>query len=329
MKIFIKYFFITFILFTMVFTGSMWAYDAVFEEIPQNSNEEGEVVVTDPSLANNPYEDAEPGSIEYLFAHSNKVNVLLLGMEGPRTDTIMVASFDFDSKKIDLISIPRDTYYPRNDHHSADKKKVNAVYYDDGIKGCQAAASDLLFGMPIQYYVKVNYDGVEKVVDSLNGVPVYVPLNMKYDDKYDKPPLHINLKKGQQTLSGKKAVEFLRFRKNNDGTGYPDGDIGRIKAQQNFMKAAFKKTLSFRLPIVANTVVKYVKTDIPLSEVASMAASAVGMSSDDLSTYSLPGEAVYSEGLSFYLPNVEETAAVLEAIYKTDEPAEQEENEQE
>lgn len=315
MKIFIKYFFVTFLLFTVVFTGSMWAYDAVFEEVPRLRGEDGDFIIDNPLGADN--EDAEPGSFEYMFSHSNRINILLLGMEGARTDTIMVASFDPDSKKINLISVPRDTYYPRNDHHNADKKKMNAIYYDEGVSGCESAVSDILLGMPIHYYVRVKYNGVEKVVDSLGGVPVYVPMNMEYDDPYDSPPLRIRLSKGQQTLNGKKAVEFLRFRKNNDGTGYPDGDIGRIKAQQDFMKAAFKKTLSYRLPIVANTVVKYVKTDIPLSEVASMATSAVGMSSQDLSTYSLPGEAVYSEGLSFFLPNVEDTAAMIESIYET------------
>lgn len=315
MKIFIKYFFVSFLLFTVVFTGVMWAYDGFFEEAPSDRDDEGRLITTNPLDAN--AVEAEPGSFEYMFSHSNRTNVLLLGMEGARTDTIMVASFDPDSKKINLISIPRDTYYPRDDHHSADKKKMNSVYYDEGVAGCEAAVSDILLGMPIHYYVKVKYNGVEKVVDSLGGIPVYVPMNMEYDDIYDSPPLHIRLSKGQQTLGGKKAIQFLRFRKNNDGTGYPNGDIGRIKAQQDFMKAAFKKTLSHRLPIVANTVMKYVKTDIPLTEVMSMATSAVGMSSEDLSTYSLPGEAVYSEGLSFYLTNVEETAAMIESIYET------------
>jgi len=152
-----------------------------------------------------------------------------------------------------------------------------------------------------------------------------VPLNMRYDDPYDSPPLQIRLEKGNKVLTGKQAVQFLRFRKNNDGTGYPDGDIGRIKTQQEFMKAAFKKTLSYRLPIVANTVMKYIKTDIPLSEVAKLAASAVGMSAEDLSTYSLPGGAFNSQGLSYYLGDVEKTAEIIEGIYK----AGQEEDSQE
>ncbi len=320
MKIFIKYFVVTFLIFTFIFTGSMLAYDQIFEPKAPGLDE-GDLITDNPL----DLEDMDVNSFDYMFKASNRINVLLLGMEGPRTDTIMIASFDPDIKKVDIISVPRDTYYPREGYNSPDKKKMNAVYFDEGVEGVAVAISDILLGMPIDYYIRVKYDGVEKVVDSLGGVPVYVPLNMRYDDPYDSPPLQIRLEKGNKVLTGKQAVQFLRFRKNNDGTGYPDGDIGRIKTQQEFMKAAFKKTLSYRLPIVANTVMKYIKTDIPLSEVAKLAASAVGMSAEDLSTYSLPGGAFNSQGLSYYLGDVEKTAEIIEGIYK----AGQEEDSQE
>lgn len=309
MKTFMKYFIVTFIIFTVVFTGVMWAYDSIFLDVKKP--------IGDGLIVNNPIvgED-DDNSFAHMFNNSSRVNVLLLGMESMRTDTIMLASFDPKIKRVDIISIPRDTHYERSERHSAERKKINAIYYDEKIEGLGAAVSDLLLGIPIHYYIKVEYDGVKKIVDSLGGVPVYVPMNMKYDDPFDKPPLHIDIKKGQQTLKGDQAIKFLRFRKNNDGTGYPNGDLGRIKTQQEFMKAAFKKTLSFRLPIVANTVVKYIKTDIPLSEVASLAASAVGMSSDSIHTYSLPGKDAYAEKLSFYWQDVSQTAELLENIYK-------------
>jgi len=325
MRVFSKYFVVTFLIFTFIFTGSMLAYDRIFEPAPFGSDE-GDLVTDNPLLP----DDVDNNSFDYMFNKSNRINVMLLGMEGPRTDTIMVASYDPDIKKIDIISIPRDTYYHREGYNSADKKKINAVYFDEGVQGVESAVSDVLLGMPIDYYIRVKYDGVEKVVDSLGGVPVYVPMRMRYDDPYDSPPLRIDLPKGDKVLSGKEAVQFLRFRKNNDGTGYPDGDLGRIKAQQDFMKAAFKKTLSYRLPIVANTVLKYVKTDIPLSEVAKLATSAIGMSSEDFSAYSLPGGAFNAQGLSYYLSDVEKTAEMIEEIYITDhEESTQSSNEEE
>ncbi|NMA49011.1 MAG: LCP family protein [Tissierellia bacterium] len=312
MKTFIRYFIVTFFIFTFLFTGTMLAYDKIFEPSKPGKNKDGDLITDFPIES----EDIETGSFDYMFENSKRVNVLLLGMEGPRTDTIMVASFDPVNKKLEVISIPRDTYYARDGYSSADKKKINAVHGDEDVEGVIKAVREVLLGMPINYYVKVKYDGVEKVVDSLGGVPVYVPMNMRYDDPYDTPPLHINLPKGDRIVTGKEAIHLLRFRKNNDGTGYPDGDIGRIRTQQEFMKAAFKKTLSFRLPIVANTVLKYVKTDIPITEAAKLAASAIGMSSEDLSTYSLPGGAFNSQGLSYWMPDIEQTAAMLEGIYK-------------
>ncbi len=321
MRVFAKYFVVTFLIFTFIFTGSMLAYDRIFEPSSPGA-EEGDLVTDNPLQP----DDSDNNSFDYMFNKSNRINVMLLGMEGPRTDTIMVASYDPDIKKVDIISVPRDTYYPREGYNSADKKKINAVYFDEEIEGVKAAVSDTLLGMPIDYYIRVKYDGVEKVVDSLGGVPVYVPMRMKYDDPYDSPPLHIDLQKGDQVLSGKEAIQFLRFRKNNDGTGYPDGDIGRMKTQQEFMKAAFKKTLSYRLPIVANTVLKYVKTDIPLSEIAKLATSAIGMSAEDLSTHSLPGGAFNSQGLSYFLADVEKTAEMIESIYKTGEEEENTQN---
>lgn len=72
------------------------------------------------------------------------------------------------------------------------------------------SASDLLGGVGIDRYVRINVLGVEKLIDALGGVKVYVPQDMKYQD--DSQHLYINLKKGEQHLNGAQAVQFLRFR---------------------------------------------------------------------------------------------------------------------
>ena len=100
------------------------------------------------------------------------------------------------------------------------------------------AVKDLL-GIDLEYYVKVDlYNIVKEMVDIIGGVDIYVPMDMKYSDPVADPPLYIDLKKGYQTLDGDKALQFLRFRK-----GYADQDLGRIRAQQEFMKAAIEKAL--------------------------------------------------------------------------------------
>lgn len=106
-------------------------------------------------------------------------------------------------------------------------KKINAAYGAEGIIGTANSVSDVLYGIPINYYAVVDYDSVKTIVDGIGGVPVNVEKAMKYDDPMDKPPLHINIPAGEQVLDGEHAIQYLRYRK-----GYREGDIGRVKAQQ-------------------------------------------------------------------------------------------------
>ncbi len=85
----------------------------------------------------------------------------------------------------------------------------------------------------------MDYRIVKEYVNLIGGVEVYVPMDMKYSDPVADPPLYIDLKQGRQVLDGgDKALQFLRFRK-----GYADQDLGRIKAQQQFVAAAIEKKL--------------------------------------------------------------------------------------
>jgi LCP family protein required for cell wall assembly len=292
--------------------AGLWSYSKFYAPSSEQSElteaNSSNVEIIDTVEAEEP--EVEKSELEKLIEESKRVNVLLLGMEGPRSDTIVLASFDPKAKKVDLISIPRDTYYPRKGYNTADKKKLNAVYGDSGAEGTMKAVSELLGGIPVHHYVKVTYAGVERIVDSLGGVKVNVPFDMVYDDPYDTPPLHINIPKGTQVLKGKNAVHFLRFRKD-----YPDGDLGRIRAQQQFMKAAMGKVFSFRLPVVANTVFKYVKTDMPLSDILLLAGDAVGMSSGNVETHGLPGKAT-EKGVSYFLHDVDASKALVTEMYK-------------
>lgn len=312
MKTFMKVFSIAFICFLIVIGASTYAFSKFYnppKEIVQppvqEEKEEEQEIIQEPK-----------SELEVLIEKSNRVNFLLLGMEGPRTDCIMFASFDPDSNNIDLISVPRDTYYERRKSHAPDKKKINAVHGDEGVSGTKKAISNLLCDVPIDYYIKVRYEGVESIVDSLGGVEATIPMNMKYDDPYAQPPLHIDLKKGTQILNGKKAIQFLRFRKDNHGGGYPTGDLGRTKTQQAFIKAALKKALGFRLPVVVNTVLKYIDTDISVVQAAKLATDAIGMDSSNLKTYSIPGDTVMRDRLSYFIHSKQGVEHIITEIYK-------------
>jgi len=171
--------------------------------------------------------------------------------------------------------------------NSLAERKINSAYRGNPVNTAKAV-SEVLCDIPINYYAVIEYDGVENIVDAMGGVPMDIPnINgtggMYYNDPYDKPPLKIAIPAGHQVLDGKKAVQFLRFRH-----GYVNGDIGRVEAQQQFVKSAFKQTLSLNLPKIAKTVFQNVNSDITLGKAVSLAAKAAGMESGDMKTYTIP-----------------------------------------
>ena len=256
------------------------------------------------------------------FQDKNRINVLLMGINQNLADTIMVASFDYDAKHVDLISIPRDTYYHRNGYYNPGALKINAIYQNTHEPLETAiAVSELLLGMPIHCYAIVDYEGIKKIVETMGGVPMHIPFDMKYSDPTDKPPLYINIPAGDQVLDGEHAVQFIRYRK-----GYREGGIGRIKAQQEFMKSAFRQMLGFDLPKITKVIVENIESDITLGTAMKIAKKAVGMSSDSIETYIMPhtlqGEAPY-----YVYPDSEGIAEMIAQIYSIEPETTPEEDE--
>jgi LCP family protein required for cell wall assembly len=246
-------------------------------------------------------------SFAQTYKDVHRINVLLLGHNNKLTDTIMLASFDYDLKRVDIVSVPRDTYYERPAYKGAAYQKINSVYETEDIEGIAKAVSEVLCGVPIHYYMIISDDGVAKIVDSMGGVRFDVPIDMKYDDP--EQGLFIDLKAGPQVLDGAHAVQYLRFRK-----GYPNADLGRIAAQQAFMKEAFKQSLS-DFPKVIKTVISEVDTNLKSSLAARIAGEAVGMNLDNIETYMAPGIADMRNGASYYFVDEAATDEMMNAIY--------------
>ncbi|MEW9122676.1 MAG: LCP family protein [Thermotaleaceae bacterium] len=318
MKPFLKIFLIALVSFIFIMGAGIMAFSKLYSStddiVVSEIKEPEEVLIEEPEVEEEVQKKTE---LEKLIEDSNRINVVLLGMEGPRTDTIIFTSFEPEKKRIDMISIPRDTYYARPGRNAADKKKINSVYGDEGAQGTMKAVSDILGGVPVQHYVKVTYTGVERIIDSLGGVKVNVPMNMEYDDPFAVPELHIRIQKGVQVLNGKQSMNFLRFRKNNNGGGYPDGDLGRIRAQQQFIKAAWGKALGFRLPVVVNTVFKHIDTNMDMGEILVYVKDAAGITADTLKTNSLPGKST-EKGVSYFLHDIEKVEKLIIEIYKNE-----------
>lgn len=244
-----------------------------------------------------------------------RINVLLLGLEHERSDTIMLASYDTKTKTADIISIPRDTYVERDGFVNSANNKINSVYTVKGMEGLKKVVLNIT-GIEVDKFVTIDYDGVRAAVDAVGGVEVDVPFHMRYTDPYSDPPLDINIPAGLQTIDGDNAMEFLRFRKTNYSgySGYSEGDLGRIEAQQGFIKSAIKKALSFKLPKVVSEVYPYVDTDFTLAEATSLAVSSIGLSTENINFHVLPGKSKTINGLSFYIMDTTETKELVYSI---------------
>jgi len=296
---FVMTFLLMFILFTTAFASG--------RILLENMGEYNPFVQAEEVLALETLIDEDSPFFE-TYQNADKVNVLLLGINGGMTDTIMLVSFDMDQKKVDVISVPRDTYYHRPGYDSAAEMKINAAYRGEAINTAKAV-SDVLLGMPINYYAVIEYDGVKNIVDSMGGVPMNIPFHMEYNDPYDTPPLVIDIPEGQQTLDGEHAVQFLRFRH-----GYIEGDIGRVKAQQEFVKNAFKQCLGFELPKIAKTVFANVESDITLGTAVKIATKAMGISGESITTYMIPNN-LEPDPPYYVYPDAKGISEMIEEIY--------------
>lgn len=250
----------------------------------------------------------------------NEVLFLLMGVDaadvkkskGTRTDTMMLTKINFETGEINMLSIPRDTRVLVKEKED----KINHAHAYGGPSLTMETVRNFLH-LDIDYYVKVDYKVVMGIVDAIGGVEVDVPFNMKYkDDTAGFPLLDINLKKGTQVLMGKDAHDFLRFRKGSPGNpGYPEGDTGRIKTQQYFMKELIKQTLTpkniIKLPKLAETYFENVETNIPWSVMLKGIGSAKKINVDQMITNTIPGEGKRIIGLDYFIYYKEETKQIV------------------
>ena len=229
---------------------------------------------------------------------------------GKRTDTMMLCKFNFTTGEFTLVSIPRDTR--TNIRGRKNQERINHAHSYGGPYLSIDTVRDLL-GVDLEYYVTVDYLAVKEVVDAIGGVDIDVPRDMKYSDPTAKPPLKIDINKGQQTLKGDKSLEYLRFR------SYPDGDLDRIEAQQLFVKEFVKQVLKpkniIRLPKIIKTYFDYVDTNIPMSVVLKGIGSINKMDMENIKMTRLPGEGKYIGDISYFIYYENETKALVQEMF--------------
>ena len=219
--------------------------------------------------------------------------ILLSGLDDDNggSDTNILMAVDTVNGYVYGVSIPRDS----KAIIGGKAHKINYAYNKGGTKLLADTISEQL-GIPVDYTVCVNLQGFTALVDAIGGVDFEVPINMDYDDPIQ--GLSIHFKKGMQHLSGADALRVVRFRHNNDGTGYGSEDLGRMQTQQKFLKAVAKKMLSFENLIsnprkYAEIFGQYVDTDLSVTDLAWFGMQVLGMGVDKIDFSTLPNEWKY------------------------------------
>ena len=241
------------------------------------------------------------------------ITCLFMGVNGALTDFIMLGQYNPNTREVALISIPRDTKVTGtidgkiNSAYASGYKPLNTVQKVKDLTGIEA-----------QYYVLFDTKVLRQAVDAVGGVEVDVPINMNYDDPAQ--DLYIHVKKGRQTLTGKQAEQFVRFRKNNDGTGYRNGDVDRVATQQQFIKAMISRVLEpqnlLKLDKLFDIVISNTKTNVTLDILLSYTDDIITFKTDRIRIETLPGAGGYAEnGISYFFVDKEAADTLIKEMF--------------
>lgn len=231
----------------------------------------------------------------------DNVSILLIGIDDSETraqgadysraDAIMVATLNNRTKSVKLLSIPRDSdvYIPSLGY----RDKITHSHSLGGTLSTIESVEELL-EIPIDYYVRMNFNAFIDVVDALGGVEANVPYKLLEKDEFDRTA--IELEPGIQTLNGSEALAFARTRKQ-------DTDVDRGKRQQELVQAIMTKVASagsvFKYDDVIRAVGDNMKTDLTFGEIKSfLHYLSSGMPRVD--TMTLLGEDYMAPGVYYY-----------------------------
>lgn len=253
--------------------------------------------------------------IEYKNTTPKTLNLVVLGLdeEETRSDVIALLNYNLENGDLNILSIPRDTRVLVNGEYT----KVNALV---GMGGERLLIDKLeeLTDLPIDFYFTINFKGFRQIIDELGGVELTIKTNMDYDDPEQN--LHIHLKKGKRLLDGEKAEEFVRYRKGNRaGTGYTFGDLDRVKAQQEFIKAFIDQKAKLKYISKANEVFlilkKYMRTNVEIGDLSLFVEGLAKLKPNEIKTYTLPGDSKVLHDVWYFIYNRESTIELVKSSF--------------
>jgi len=226
---------------------------------------------------------------------NSRVNILVLGTDNrenevARSDLMMLVTANVDTHQAAVISIPRDT---RVDVPKVGLTKINHAnavgearggIHEGTLESAEVVSNFL--GVPINYYVKIDFQGFEKAVDAVGGIDINLP-NAVTDDLRK-----IHLSAGQNHLSGDQALRLSRAR-----YGLPNGDFDRQCNQFYLLSALAHQMLSLtnipKLPESINMVYQdLIDTNMSVAEIVAMGLNFKGITKEQIKYYQLPGTGI-------------------------------------
>jgi LCP family protein required for cell wall assembly len=252
------------------------------------------VVPASPLVQSSGRENRQQGQFGYEL--TRPVNLLLLGVDRDpqladdspdlldgRSDTILAVRFDTAGRRVNVLSIPRDTEVDLGEFGWG---KLNEANYLGGVALMEATVETLLNPVEFDRYLRLNTQGLVELVDVLGGVEVFVPYPMSYRDRTQE--LTIELDAGWQRLTGEMAQQFSRYRQG------PYGDIGRVQRQQMLLQALRDRltspTIVPQVPAILQILQNHIDTNLTLPEMLALGSFALEIDRDALRMALLPGE---------------------------------------
>jgi LCP family protein required for cell wall assembly len=227
-----------------------------------------------------------------------------------RSDTLMLVRADPATDSISLLSFPRDMRVEiRCPGRTPFFDKINAAYSYCGPQGSLNTVKGLT-GVPINYLITVNFRGFRQIIDKLDGV--WVDIDRRYFNDRGGPfgYAKINLFPGYQQLTGRQALDYVRFR-------HTDSDLYRVARQQQFVKAFKGQVQESFAPIALPKVVNAVTNNVEVAQGGGSSVDGRTVLSYALFAYGLPRGRVFQtriEGLEGFADLTTDSANIARAV---------------
>ncbi|MBE6552122.1 MAG: LytR family transcriptional regulator [Ruminococcaceae bacterium] len=255
--------------------------------------ETGEVPSTAPDTSVPP-ETSEGGSVE----KKDSLSFLLIGKDDTfgNADMMLLVKIDKLSKTIMMTSIPADSRVFFDGEY---KRLCTALSTHD--EAFLAGKVRAMTGINVDYYISVNSKGFIEIIDAIGGISYYVQQDMYYSDPLQ--DLKIDLKRGQQTLYGKEALDLLRFK------GYASGDTSRTAVQRKFIaaffQAFFKPENATKLPEIISVLYNNINTSFNSQTLIANSDIIFSLSEYTVKDIAYPGSSFTENDVTYFTPNVE------------------------